>query len=194
MYVQREGWYMKWDHRPRTPCFHPSKTTDHIALVWVHLPPCQGYLQSPLAIYSFHMQWWFQELGQCSLRLDRQIRFGYTNGRGLKRSRIGLQYKLKLFRWTAEIGTNKLENSRHVDELARWSLDKKINDAFSGPWLFHVRHDGIIGTDFRKAILQKHPNISSGIKRFVKDDSPSDCKERFLAKTVTGMRFGATPD
>jgi len=28
-------------------------------------------------------------------------------------------YKLKLFRWTTEIGTNEIEDSRHEDELAR---------------------------------------------------------------------------
>jgi hypothetical protein len=58
-------------------------------------------------------------------------------------------------------------------------------DAFSGPWLLHFRQ----GTDFRKAILRKHSNISSGIKCFVEDASLSDCIERFLIKTGADMRF-----
>jgi hypothetical protein len=33
-------------------------------------------------------------------------------------------------------------------------LDKKINNAISGP---HVSQDGILGTDFRKAIAQGTP-------------------------------------
>jgi hypothetical protein len=73
-------------------------------------------------------------------------------------------------------------------------LDKKINNAFTRPWLFYVRQDGISGADLRKTILQKHLNISSRIKHFVKDDSPSDFIQRFLVKTLADMRFGATPN
>ena len=75
----------------------------------------------------------------------------------------------KLFRRSAEIGGT---NSRRVDELTRWSLDR-IDNAFSGPWLCHMGQDGILGsvsTDLRKKILQKNLNISSGIKSFVEDD------------------------
>ena len=109
-----------------------------------------------------------------------------------KRCVIGFQNKRKLLRWTAEIGANKFEDCRRVDELARRSLDKKINNTFSGPWLFHVSQDGILDTDFRKAIPQKQTNISFRINCFVEDDSVSDCIQRFLIKTGADMRFRAT--
>ena len=63
-------------------------------------------------------------------------------------------------------------------------MHEEINNAFSRPWFFYMmRQNGIIGTDLRKAVLQKYPNISSGIKCFVEDDSASDRIERFLIET-----------
>ena len=47
--------------------------------------------------------------------------------------------------------TNKFEDSRRVDELARWLLDKKINKALHRPWLFHVRQ----GMEFSAQIFAK---------------------------------------
>ena len=55
-----------------------------------------------------------------------------------------------------------------------------------------MRQDGIIGTDFRKAIFQKNSNISPGIKIFVEDDPMSDRIERLLIEAGTDMRFRAT--
>jgi hypothetical protein len=57
--------------------------------------------------------------------------------------------------------------------------------------VFLVRQE-ILGRDFRKAILQKYPNISTGIECFVGDDSVNDCILRFLIETRADMRFGAT--
>ena len=48
---------------------------------------------------------------------------------------------------------------------------------------------GIVDTDLRKAISKKHLNISSGVKRFVEDDSPSDCIQGFLVKAVGGYEI-----
>ena len=59
--------------------------------------------------------------------------------------------------------------------------------------MFHVRQNEILCTDFRKAILQKHPNISSGIKCFVEDDLVGDRTERSPIETGADMKFRATP-
>ena len=43
-----------------------------------------------------------------------------------------------------------------------------------------------------KPYCKKKPNISSGIKRFVEYDPPSDYIQTFLVKAVPDMGFGAT--
>ena len=53
-------------------------------------------------------------------------------------------------------------------------MHEEVNNAFSRPWLFYMRQNGIIGTDLRKAILQKHLDISPRIKLFVEGNSLSE--------------------
>ena len=67
--------------------------------------------------------------------------------------------------------------------------------SFRRPWLLHMRQDiGMLGTDSNKAISQKHPNISSRVKRVIEDDSFGDCIQSFLIETGADMKFWTTPD